>query len=85
MFPLFLVGLYSELLGDRGADEPRNGSWSPICLMLSMSSFTFSGSFARVLISGRRILLRGSSRIAGPPDLGFENGTPELKSIQEQA
>lgn len=41
-----------------------------------MSSFTFTGSFARVRMSGRLILSRGISRIAGPPDFGFENGTP---------
>lgn len=55
------------------------GTWSPISLILSMSSFTLWGSFALVRMRGLRILSRGSSRTTGPGCWGTLGGDPELQ------
>lgn len=52
------------------------GCWRPISRMLSMSSFTFTGSLVLVRIRGRRILSSGISLII-TPDFGFKKGTPD--------
>lgn len=57
------------------------GTWRPISLMLSMSSWTFWGSFALVRIRGLRILSNGSSKNTGPP-CWVDEGTPVNNMIK---